>query len=72
MKKLNDENVLFKAEHKEKGTWYFTTSVNLCAYCGISYTSFYMTLKGATKQAKGWKISLAENDGIDPKLIDPK
>lgn len=73
MKRMNVGSQLIMAKHNEKGIWYFTSSIKLCEYCGISYGSYYLTVKGATKQCKGWTFSIVEdNESINKGLIDPK
>jgi len=73
MNKINKENQLIMAEHNEKGIWYFSSSTLCCLYCEISQSGMWNTLRGLSKQCKGWKLSIVENDGSIPRQwIDPK
>lgn len=62
---------LFKAEHKEKGVWYFTNRNKVAKYINTSqtYLDHCLTLD---KPCKGWTIEQIESDNILCKYIDPE
>lgn len=63
---------LFKAEHPEKGIWYFSTQRKCAAYIGVQDIYVSRVVNGKTKNAKGWDIELIEDDNIISKYIDPE
>lgn len=62
---------LFKAEHYERGIWYFSTKAKLCKYIDTAQTYLNMCLKNG-KHCKGWAIEEIEDDNILSRYIDPE
>lgn len=63
---------LIKAEHNEKGTWYFTNMHKAAVYIGTSSTNLNLVVKGIYKQFNGWNISWIESEDILCKYINPE
>lgn len=62
---------LIKVEHKEKGTWYFTTKAKAVRYINTSpnYLDHCLIVD---KQCKGWDVDVIESDDVLSKYIDPE
>ena len=64
---------LWKAEHLEKGTWYFSNRSKLARYidCQPAYV-YSLSNVGAPFNIKGWNIELIYADDVISKYIDPE
>lgn len=62
---------LFKVEHKEEGTWYFTTKAKAARYIGTSPVYFEYCLQ-TKKTCKEWKVEEIESGDILSRYINPE
>lgn len=62
-KTLSECDQLIKAEHYEKGIWYFTTTYQAGKYLNTPPSNVKGCLKGWFKQLKGWTFEYVPNDG---------
>lgn len=64
---------LYKAQHNEKGIWYFTNTSKAARYIGTTqnYVNF---CRDNNKRCKGWSIEDVSNsiDTIITRYVDPE
>lgn len=63
---------LLKAEHPEKGIWYFTNYNKADKYIGTSSTYIKMQVAGISKTVKGWTFEWTDDENIINKYINPE
>jgi hypothetical protein len=63
---------LIKAEHPDKGIWYFSSKMKLANYINSTPTLVIHVLSGIGKRAKGWSLEYTEDGAILNKFIDPE
>lgn len=62
---------LLKAEHQEKGIWYFSTLRKCAAYIDSADSNLRAAINNKRK-CRGWDVEEIESDDILSKYIDPE
>ena len=61
---------LIKAEHNEKGIWYFSNIRKCAQYIGAGDPNVNTSLNKTHRPVKGWNLEWIESDSILSKYID--
>ena len=63
---------LIKAEHPEKGIWYFTNIRKCAKFIDSADSNVSASLNRTHRPVKGWTLERIEDDNIICKYIDPE
>lgn len=63
---------LIKAEHNEKGIWYFSTIRKCSQFIDSVDANVNTSLKRTHRKVKGWELEWIESGEILSKYIDPE